>query len=202
MENFYIRGDSQNLAQIISQDKTSYKLRNICSVRITMAYSCHTNWSTKIKIFLSKLFICEVYYSFGATEVNVIYCSDIFYYSNYLWRRLHHCGFLIHAIYCTNISENNFKSHINCFQVVLNIEESHIVLKKERIIVEQRHDWGMLHSDSIATIHSSLRATNVYCQLHWLRQSCHAFIIFLLRCGNYCHQSACATLPFHFIEFH
>lgn len=146
MENFYIRGDSRNLAQIISQDKTSYKLRNICSVRVSYTY--HILHQYKRKQFQK---------------------SHKLFPSDFKYRR-----------------------------------EPHSIKKRANYSGAEypNHDWGMLHSDSIATIHSSLRATNVYCQLHWLRQSCHAFIIFSVAMRQLLSSVGvrCFAIPFHWIS--
>ena len=63
-----------NLHDIRHGPRQRYTLWRKFSDRNTIAYSYHTNWPTKFK-FLYKIFcICEGYYSFDATEVNVSSC--------------------------------------------------------------------------------------------------------------------------------
>ena len=58
----YINEQRDELSRCLSAD------------RITIAYSCHINWTIAIKFLLEIFCICEAYYSFGATEVNVFSC--------------------------------------------------------------------------------------------------------------------------------
>ena len=52
--------------------------------RTTIAYSCHTNWTIKIKLLYGIFCVCEGYNSFDATEVNVFsYFIDKMPYKTY-----------------------------------------------------------------------------------------------------------------------